>query len=231
MQIKSSFFKIYKVNANGEATAYLGTAFPVQRDGGMLTCRHVVDVPLDGGESVCLLDEELGRLVPIVDRLYPTEPTLDACFLPTALGRRSEAFFPILPPHLVITGRDVYSFGFFLEGGNRISTQNGYFKGNIVNVKEPSGKTPHSITLSYPVIEGLSGSPVLTYHNGPKVVGLAFGSISSRVTASEVVEYEEGELKLRETVLRIVEFGLAYGSAALLSLDSELGIGLTVTDQ
>lgn len=72
---------------------------------------------------------------------------------------------------------------------------------------------------------------MLTYHNGPKAVGLAFGSISSRITASEVVEYENDGVKLRETVLRIVEFGLAYGSDALVRLDNELGIGLTVTDQ
>ena len=28
------------------------------------------------------------------------------------------------------------------------------------------------MTLSYPIIEGLSGSPVLTYHNGPKALGV-----------------------------------------------------------
>ena len=34
----------------------LGTAFPIDADGGLLTCRHVVDVQLDEGESVVTFD-------------------------------------------------------------------------------------------------------------------------------------------------------------------------------
>lgn len=232
MRIDGLFFKLFKVSAAGSPIAYLGTAFAVRPNGGMLTCRHVVDIELGDGESVCLLDEQEGsRLVPVEERLFSADPTLDACFLPDALKRRAEPYFPILPPGSLRPGGDVYSFGYFLADGDRTSTQHGYFKGNIVNVNRPAAKTAMAITLSYPIIEGLSGSPVLTYHNGPKAVGLAFGSISSRVTASEIVEFENDKMKLRETVLRIVEFGLAYGSDALARLDSELGIGLTMTDE
>ena len=41
------------------------------------------------------------------------------------------------------------------------------------------------MSLSYAVIEGLSGSPVLTYHNGPKLVGMCWGNLQSRIVASE----------------------------------------------
>jgi hypothetical protein len=134
-----------------------------------------------------------------------------------------------LEPPNVITGEDVYSLGFFLEAGETIQTKHGYFKGNIVNMASTPASGHASLTLSYPVVEGLSGAPVLTYHNGPKVVGLAFGSVSSRVVASEVVEYEEGNLKLTETVSRIVEFGLAYHSALLVSIANELGVALRIS--
>ncbi len=198
-------------------------------NGGLLTCRHVVDIETQAGESVCVLDDEQHRLIPVADVRLSSDPTFDACYVPDALKRPHDAFFPILPPSNVITGEDVYSFGFFLADGEHTKTQHGYFKGNIVNVDRPAARSAQAITLSYPIIEGLSGSPVLTYHNGPKALGLAYGSISSRITASEVVEYEDGKVKLRETVHRIVEFGLAYGADALLRLNNELGIGLTVT--
>lgn len=160
MRIGSLFFKVFKTNAAGQLVAYLGTAFPVRPNGGMLTCRHVVDVELGDGESVCLLDEEDGgRLVPVGERLFSTDPTLDACFLPDALKRRADPYLPILPPADLTLGEDVYSFGFFLADGDRTSTQHGYFKGNIVSVNRPSARTASAITLSYPIIEGLSGSP------------------------------------------------------------------------
>ena len=54
-------------------------------------------------------------------------------------------------------GEDVYSVGFYVAGGK---TDVGYFKGNIVNFtqfEEAPGLT--GLSLSYAVIEGLSGSP------------------------------------------------------------------------
>lgn len=230
MLIHPFFFKLYRVGPDNEPISFLGSAFPVRPNGGMLTCRHVVDVELKDGESICLLDNGKGRrLIEVQERAYSSDPTFDICFLPDALGREADEYFPILPPDEIRMGKDVYSFGSFVSDGSMTSTQEGYFKGNIVSVNQPSARTAPALTLSYPIIEGLSGSPVLTYHNGPKIVGLAFGSISSRVTASEVLEYEDDRVRLRETVLRVIEFGLAYGSDALMRLDSELGIGLTVT--
>lgn len=231
MQIHPFFFKLYKVGPDGQPIAFLGSAFPVRPNGGMLTCRHVVDLELEDGEAVCLLDEGHGnRMVKIEERMSSSDPTFDVCYLPDALKRTADEFFPILPPDRILMGDDVYSFGPFLADGSRTSTQHGYFKGNIVSVNQSSSRTKPTLTLSYPIIEGLSGCPVLTYHNGPKVLGLAFGSISSRVTASEILEYEDADIKLRETVLRIIEFGLAYGSDSLLQFDEELAIGLSVTD-
>lgn len=128
MQVNQLFFHLFKVNYEGEPTAFLGTAFPVRPDGGLLTCRHVVDINLNEGESVCVLDDEQQRLAEVTDVVLSSDPTLDACFLPDALKRRSEPFFPILPPASILAGEDVYSFGFFLADGERTKTQNGYFK-------------------------------------------------------------------------------------------------------
>lgn len=98
MQINQLFFQLFKVNSEGQLAAFLGTAFAVRPNGGLLTCRHVVDVELQDGESVCVLDEEQQRLVDVTDVVLSSDPTLDACYLPDALQRRAEPFFPILPP-------------------------------------------------------------------------------------------------------------------------------------
>ena len=109
-------------------------------------------------------------------------------------------------------GHDVYTYGFYSPSGRVENVTDGYFKGNLVSF----GTVRHATaTLSYPVIEGLSGSPVLKYHNGTKLVGVCFGSESQRVLASEIIDLKDGEREYRETVNRIVEFGLAYRSEVI----------------
>ena len=85
-----------------------------------------------------------------------------------------------------------------------------------MNVSQP----PHQggiqrVSLSYPVLEGMSGAPVLTYRNGVKVVGLCYGNVQSRVVAAEILEHEADGKTLRERVERIVEFGRVYPSPVL----------------
>ena len=58
---------------------------------------------------------------------------------------------------------------------------------------------------------------MLTYHNGPKVVGICRGSGSMRVLAQELTETREGTSHYRETLYRIVEFGVAYDHGSLVS--------------
>ncbi len=231
MNIADFFFRLFHLDATGRPLQYLGTAFPVVADGGLLTCRHVTDVQVGNGETVAVRDDSEGRFVPVREVRYPADNGLDVAFLPDALGRSKPEFLPLLSPRRITIGQDVYSFGYFLASGQRAEPQGGYFKGNIVNFSTAPNSDHDVLTLSYPIVEGLSGSPVLTYHNGPKVVGLAFGSISSRVVASEVVDFEDGETKLRETVHRIVEFGLGYHGLTLARVAQELGAEVEVSDQ
>ena len=148
-------------------------------------------------------------------------PDVDIAFIPNAFRRSKKHFFPILSPELILMGEDVYSFGFYVAEGDANA---GYFKGNIVNLT-PFKETPGvaGISLSYAVIEGLSGSPVLTYHNGPKVVGLCHGSVQSRVAPREILKYQDDRRELRETVTRIVELGQAYHASTLVRFLEEVG--------
>ncbi len=195
-----------------------------------MTCRHVTDVNKEETELVAIFDGERNQAVLVKDIQYPRDRGLDIAYMPNALERPKREFFPILSPTQIVMGDNVYSVGFYTEGR---SPEVGYFKGNIVNFTQ-ADKTPESteMSLSYPVIEGLSGSPVLTFHNGPKIVGLCHGSVQSRIAPREILEYEDERLKFQETVTRIVELGRAYHASTLIRFLDEVGAeGYVVSNQ
>ena len=222
MQVAPFFYKIFVTTQSLQIRRFLGTAFPITPNGGLLTCRHVVAVPIKDNETLAVFDNEANRLVPISDFKVPAQPQFDVAFIPNALQRKKSEFFPLLSPHLVNMGENVYSFGYYLSGKNH---HMGYFKGNIVNFLK-SDRTPESVSmsLSYAVIEGLSGSPVLTYHNGPKLVGLCWGNIQTRVVAHEVLEYRNEKETFQETINRIVELGQAHHAEALIKFLQEIEV-------
>ena len=185
-----------------------------------MTCRHVTDVNKNDDELIVIVDGELNHVVAIGEIQYPEQPDLDIAFIPNALRRKKQEFFPVLSPEVIVMGQDVYSVGFFMSGNQ---PEVGYFKGNIVSLGQSTEITRFaSISLSYPVIEGLSGSPVLTYHNGPKVVGLCHTSVQSRIAPREILEYEDDRITLKETVTRIVELGLAHRADVLIDFLREI---------
>ena len=221
MLTKSFFHSIHLTGPDLQPRKFLGTAFPITPDGGLITCRHVIDVDKGDSEKLAVFDEVRQRMVPIEGTSILYAPAWDLSFLPDALGRPKREFFPILSPDRILMGTDVYSVGFYKSGNN---VEVGYFKGHIVNFLRSDG-TPDltGISLSYPVIEGLSGSPVLTFHQGPKVAGLCYGNVQSRILASEVLDYQDEQREIKETIHRIVELGQAYHAGVLLRFLEEVG--------
>ena len=120
MEIRPFFFKIYLAGPDSQFLQFLGTAFPVAPNGGLVTCRHVVDVNLKDDEFVVVHDEELNRVVAIEECRYPKHSSIDIAFIPNALKREKREFFPILSPESIVMGMDVYSFGYFdADGGHQ----------------------------------------------------------------------------------------------------------------
>ena len=219
MNLRHFFYKLYLLDQTGEPIQFLGTAFPIAPNGGLLTCRHVVDVEAKRGQTIAVYDNELNKFSRLPSApILPSNSEIDIAFLPNALNRPKGEFFPLLLPRDLKIGEDVYSFGYFAIGGDSRAVEQGYFGGKIVNFfRHEDSNDEASFTLPYAILEGMSGSPVLTYHNGPKVVGMGIGNRSSRILASEVLEYKDGKTEFRETVNRIVEFGVGYHCAALES--------------
>ena len=222
LKLAAFFYQVMLAGPDLQPRQLLGTAFPITPNGGLMTCRHVTDVNKADDERVAIFDSELNRMVPVEEVLYPRRSDLDIVFIPNALGRQKKEFCPILSTELIIMGLDVYSVGFFVGGGK---TDVGYFKGNVVNLIQSEGRRGFTgMSLSYPVIEGLSGSPVLTYHNGPKVVGVCHGSLQSRIAPREILEYQDERITLMETVSRIVELGQAHHASVLVKFLEEAGV-------
>jgi trypsin-like peptidase len=229
IRIDPFFFRLYALREGASKPEFVGSAFPVTPGCGLLTCRHVADV---GAAKLFVHDNIAGRLIPIAERRFSGRPDLDLAFLQAGTSAGNHSFLPLLSPSVLQVGESVYSYGFFMLAGSG-EVEQGYFSGRIVNLSKTPGSVPvWSLTLPYPIIEGMSGSPVLTYHNGPKVVGLGFGNRSTRILASEVLEYEDRERKVREEINRIVEFGLAYHVSTLIEFLAEVGAeSYVVTDQ
>ncbi len=233
MDVNRFFYRVYSLDAADQPLAFLGTCFPIGPDGNMLTCRHVVEASLPENARLGVYDNELGiyRALSREPVVY-ANPYADLAFLPNALGRPKAEFFPVLTPQILKVGEDVYSYGYFSIGGGRGEVESGYFAGKIVNFHQLEHQQAVMMTLPYAVIEGLSGSPVLTYHNGPKVVGLATGNRSSRILAAETLDYKDGAIEFRETINRIVEFGTAMHCAAIVNfLAGVASSGMVVSDQ
>jgi hypothetical protein len=78
----------------------------------------------------------------------------------------------------------------------------------------------------------MSGSPVLTYHNGPKIVGVGFGNRQHRVVASEVLEYKDTQCEYKESINRIVEYGQAYHSFSIIHFLISVSVdGFLISDK
>lgn len=223
MDMPKFFFPIVRVDRDGNATDLAGTAFPVTPGGGLVTCRHVVDIADSDGKPIPTAIMDGDRLVPTVKPVYLSDPRWDMAFLPAVLGREHPHYFPILPSEGPVVGLDVYSVGHYSAGSQ---IQRGYFAGHVVswrgadsgsNLRDFARGELLELVLPYAVIEGLSGAPVLTYRNGTKVVGMCRGSESQRVLAQEVIETRDETLHYRETLHRIVEFGVAYHASSLTS--------------
>jgi hypothetical protein len=233
MDVQRFFYRVHALDVANRPLAFLGTCFPIGPGGNMLTCRHVVEVDLAEGARLGIYDNELQtyRALAQPPVIYANQHA-DLALLPNALGRPKAEFLPVLNPHVLRVGEDVYSYGYFSIGGGAAAVESGYFAGKIVNFHQLEHQSAAMMTLPYAVIEGLSGSPVLTYHNGPKVVGVATGNRSTRILAAETLDYKDGEVDFRETINRIVEFGTAMHCAAIVSFLTGLsGTGMVVSDQ
>lgn len=233
MEPTKLIYPLFLVDKDKRIQRFLGTAFSVAPGGGLLTCRHILNASIPGDQQIAALDQETNQLRRVMEPpLTSSNPDIDLAFLPNVLDRGKKEFFPLLSPNKLLVGEDTYSVGFFSIGGNVADVERGYFSGDIIGFLQSKNLAKASMLLPYAILEGMSGSPVLTYHNGPKLVGVATGNRESRIVASHVVDYSDSTRQVQETINRIVEFGVAYHVIGVNAFLAEVGAnGYVVSDQ
>ena len=100
MEVKLFFYRILIASTDLQVHRFLGTAFPITPDGGLLTCRHVLDVQRGKNEVLAVFDNERNRIVPIECVEVSQHLNLDAAFIPNALQREKQSFYRFYLPTL-----------------------------------------------------------------------------------------------------------------------------------
>jgi hypothetical protein len=223
--------RVFVLGEGGLPVALAGCAFPISPQGDLVTCRHVIE-RYDNDQKllpVGVWDDRRSRLFPVRRVESADWGGLDLAVIPSAFGDEPTGdYFPVLDPDRLQIGDDVFTWGYYATDPRQLNRiRDGFFRGSLVSLEPGSAavkETPYErLVLPYPVIEGLSGSPVLTYHNGAKVVGVCFASEALGVQAYEVTEVREGGIERREELRRIVEFGLAYPPGLLIDWLQDAG--------
>lgn len=223
MESGDFFYRIYSLETVTGKFHYCGTAFPVTPNGNYLTCNHVVEQAEAKGNSVAIVNNNTKELI-VVNKIL-RDVANDLAVLINPFNEIKCKFFPIIQPDTLTIGEDVYTYGFYKDFWNSDIVHNGYFKGHLVNFSPTSlASNSLSATISFPIIEGLSGSPLLTYHNGPKLVGLNLGNIQQRIQQSVVMEYTSPNKQFQEVTSRIIEHGISLHPSVIIDTLQNLGI-------
>ena len=124
---------------------FIGTAFGIAPKV-LMTCRHVVNDRSEG-EAIAIQNKRGQRWNVQPHQIWTAKLEgldLDLALILDAFNQEERPFFPIIPHENITIGADVYSFGFFMitgtgrEGPAAGDDNQGYFKGNIVNVSHRS---------------------------------------------------------------------------------------------
>jgi hypothetical protein len=230
MAIDSDLFiyPVFLLDNSGTRKKHLGCAFTITPDGGLLTCEHVVGVKnLFGGDSLAIFDQLTKQHIPLPTPLLSRDPTVDLAYLPGTIPGKRE-FLPILEPDEFFPGLETFTYGFFALGGLPNDVEDGVFSGRVVNIKkipsDPRGKNHQSLVLPYSVIEGLSGGPVLVDRHGTKLTGICYGNVEQRIEKSSDLIVEKDGKTTKESISRIVSFGLAYSGSTILDFLNDVGV-------
>jgi hypothetical protein len=208
-----------------------GTAFLVSTDGVFLTARHVLEklfaeINEKGGSAgVFPMQVVAGKprslTVPIVDFEYAPVPADIAIF---ATGYNSSTPFRLVM-RTVEVWQDIATMGYPASNANQTSDKfevqqrahKGYIQRVIPAGRLHPGQHPDCFELSFPITNGLSGSPLFIYQGEiDEVVGICTHSHESRVVLHSHMNVTEGVAEFSEVVSRVEEFGIAHDLRPLL---------------
>jgi hypothetical protein len=223
-----------------------GTGFLITESGLFMTAGHVLkaaeaDAKKNGDKvgifPMQLVDGEKRSLTArILEHEFADDPFDIAVF---RTEYHAETFLKLEGLGEIEVWQDVGTTGYPISvaqiAGEKYELQQRAHKGYIQRIipaeRMRLGKHPDVFELSFPITHGLSGSPLFIHR--PKdewIIGVCVGSINSRIVDFETVLMEEGELKQKEQIMRVEEFGIAHDIRPLYDWKPKLLAGMSLKE-
>ena len=196
--------------------SFAGTAFGVERPGLVVTAAHVVqDATPDR------LHLEIARATTASDvrfrnpRSVAIHPSADLALLTFDEDDAIPNLKLAKPPectgefHL---GTEIVSYGYprRVESPGRVTLESRLLAGHIQRAfrHQRAGRRYHAYELSFPSVDGQSGSPVLLANDVTSAVAMATDNFESSILVDEVEEHDaQGRLE-RHIIKKVVAYGV-----------------------
>jgi hypothetical protein len=194
----------------GNEQGFCGSGVLVSSMGHFLTARHVIEpssfalIRRPNTNRLLRIDIETKYLHPVADVAMGKLQPLDW----------EHKFFSVLS-RPCLTGEDVYTSGFIGVDITNRTPELRYRKGYIqAGIQYNIGRGPFpAYELSFEVLRGLSGSPLLTFYHEICIVGILFGSGRSEYIDDideDTQTVAPDRVKVTRVInKRVVSFGLA----------------------
>lgn len=208
---------------------FLGSGFFIDKNGYFVTCRHVTN-SIREGENLYIY--QLGRRQQLRLEVVRNSQKYDLSLCKSEPPGVKD-FLSFFDESYTNIGSDVEVYGYVYEptGPNEVPFRQRYLKGYITGLPR-DGYYNDSFELNFPVLFGMSGSPLMCHlsFEGENVlqggiIGCAYGSRESKIVKHAVVKSEDYE----EHVSKIIELGMAYKVQALFSLFAGINLDIFVT--
>lgn len=195
---------------------FAGSCFFIDAEGTAVTCSHIIE-GLTEDEHLFSFDEKTKQNLPV--QVLWKHNTDDFAIIKLPVNG-NKSF--ILRHHRTILGLDVMSYGFLNDGlqGGSININYRFMKGYVSRVdnKPKNIRSRAVLETSYPSLAGFSGTAVFCLNGDDlDLVGMLFQNFESTIEVFSFQEIDEfGEVKLKESVNRIVELGLAHTTDTII---------------
>ncbi|MFX0201592.1 MAG: serine protease [Candidatus Hodarchaeota archaeon] len=198
---------------------FVGTGFYVDKSGHFVTCRHVAD-NLD--ENHRLFAYQIGKRQDLELTILKRSNKYDLALCKSSPPRLGETFPMVTEQYIQFTS-DIELVGYCHEPQllpKRAPFRQRFMKGNITGIPLEPGY-PDSFELSFPILFGMSGSPLICrigLSQRAFIAGCAYGNKEAEIVRHIVTIEENEKGRVEERVSRIVELGLAYKPSAIFLL-------------